>query len=124
MEKEFDDVPEQDSAYCKAIVGYEDIKKRKEGILNKLIKERKRLSKDFITALTATGISVTAFSYTLYLSEGLLLTTSVLLFSIFVSFISYKRLKDTTIEDDIEKAKDELNKVVEVIENVKNKTPI
>ena len=52
------------------------------------------------------------------------MTTGVLLFTIFVSFISYKRLKDTTIEDDIEKAKDELNKVVEVIENVKNKTPI
>lgn len=124
MERESYDVPEQESVYGKAIVGYEDIKKRKEGMLNKLIKEKKRLSKDFIIALTATGISLTAFSYTLYLSQGLLMTTGVLLFSIFVSFISYKKLKDTTIEDDIEKAKDELNKVVEVIENVKNKTPI
>ena len=70
MERELYDVPEQESVYGKAIVGYEDIKKRKEGMLNKLIKEKKRLSKDFMIALTATGISLTAFSYTLYLSQA------------------------------------------------------
>lgn len=120
MEREFDDIPEQESAYGKAIVGYEKIKNRKESILSKLIKEKKRLVKNFTIALIATGISVVAMLYTLYISQGLLMTTGVVLFSLFVSFISYKRLKESTIEDDIEKAREELNEVNQTIDTVKN----
>jgi uncharacterized membrane protein len=123
MEREFDDIPEQESTYGKAIVGYEEIKNRKESILNKLIKEKKRLVKDFTTALIATGISVVAMLYTLYISQGLLMTTGVVLFSLFVFFISYKKLKESTIEDDIEKAREELNEVNQTINAVKSKNP-
>lgn len=123
MEREFEDIPEQESAYGKAIIGYEEIRNRKESILNKLIKEKKRLFKDFVIALIATGISVLALLYTLYISQGLLMTTGVVLFSLFVSYISYQKLQNTTIQDDIDKTREELDEVSKMIESVRNKTP-
>lgn len=122
MEKVIDDIPEKESTYGRAIVGYKEIKNRKESILDKLIKEKKRLVKDFTIALIATSISLIALINAIYLSKGILLTTGVLLFSLFVSYVSYMKLSKATIKDDIEKAEKEVNEVNNIIENIE-KTP-